>query len=140
MKTLHIIALLIIGVAIMGIVMASGSYSTYATFAKAASNAGKFYQVNGYLCEDKQLYYEPQKDPNYFSFCMKDKSGSERTVVYKGMKPQDFERSEEVVLQGSWEGEEFLASKILLKCPSKYNDGTFKEGEYEMKEYEANTI
>ena len=43
-------------------------------------------------------------------------------VVFQGSKPQDFERSEQIVLTGKMVGEEFHASKILMKCPSKYND------------------
>jgi len=40
--------------------------------------------------------------------------------VFNGAKPQDFERSEQIVLTGKMKGDEFLASKILMKCPSKY--------------------
>ena len=42
-------------------------------------------------------------------------------IVFTGTKPQDFERSEQIVLTGKMVGEEFHASKILMKCPSKYN-------------------
>ena len=44
----------------------------------------------------------------------------ERKVIFLGSKPQDFERSEQIVLTGKMKGDEFLASKILMKCPSKY--------------------
>lgn len=37
-------------------------------------------------------------------------------------KPQDFERSEQVVLTGKMDGDEFVATEILMKCPSKYKD------------------
>jgi cytochrome c-type biogenesis protein CcmE len=53
---------------------------------------------------------------------MIDGKGNNRKVVYNNSKPQDFEKSEQVVLVGSMKGEEFQASSMLLKCPSKYND------------------
>ncbi len=131
MKKLHILALFVIAIAISSIIISAGDYSTYATFAQASKSEGKFFQVNGTLCEQKGFEYDPVKDPNYFSFCMVDKSGKENKVVYHGSKPQDFERSEEVVLQGAMDGDNFVASKILLKCPSKYNEGEIEEREFE---------
>jgi len=46
----------------------------------------------------------------------------EQTVFYNEPMPPDFLRSEKVVVIGSYQGENFVASKILLKCPSKYED------------------
>ena len=37
-------------------------------------------------------------------------------------KPQDFERSESVVVTGEMRNNEFVANEILMKCPSKYKD------------------
>ena len=37
-------------------------------------------------------------------------------------KPQDFELSEQIVLTGEMRGEAFVASDMLMKCPSKYKD------------------
>jgi cytochrome c-type biogenesis protein CcmE len=53
---------------------------------------------------------------------MFDNAGAEKKVVLHKNKPQDFERAEQIVLIGKMEGEEFHASEILMKCPSKYND------------------
>ncbi|GIV43287.1 MAG: hypothetical protein KatS3mg035_0410 [Bacteroidia bacterium] len=33
-----------------------------------------------------------------------------------------FERSEQIVLTGKYSDDGFYADKILMKCPSKYND------------------
>jgi cytochrome c-type biogenesis protein CcmE len=76
------------------------------------------------------MVYDPQNDPNFFSFVMVDKEGNEQTVIYKGAKPQDFERSEQLVVKGKMNGDVFKASEIQMKCPSKYvNDEiTLKEG------------
>ncbi|HNY04083.1 MAG TPA: cytochrome c maturation protein CcmE, partial [Bacteroidales bacterium] len=53
---------------------------------------------------------------------MTDEKGVERQVIYNNAKPQDFEKSEKVVIIGSMQGEIFVAKSLLLKCPSKYND------------------
>jgi cytochrome c-type biogenesis protein CcmE len=74
----------------------------------------------GHLDKAKELYYDAAKDANYFSFFVKDNKGQECKVVFVGTKPQDFERSEQIVLTGQMKGNEFHASEILMKCPSKY--------------------
>lgn len=124
--------LCLIGVAIMMLISSSDSYSRYANFSEASKYPDKEFQLVGTLAKDQAMTYEPAVDPNYFSFFITDKEGESKKVVYRGSKPADFERSEDIVLTGKVAGEEFLASKILLKCPSKYNDG-----EIELKEYEA---
>jgi cytochrome c-type biogenesis protein CcmE len=52
---------------------------------------------------------------------MRDNEGTDCKVVLHKTEPQDFERSEQIVLIGKMEGQEFQASDILMKCPSKYN-------------------
>lgn len=41
-------------------------------------------------------------------------------VIYFNPKPQDFDKSEQVVITGAMRNDIFVADKILLKCPSKY--------------------
>ena len=53
-------------------------------------------------------------------------SGLEKKVLYNGTQPQDFEKSEQIVIVGKMSGNEFHASEILMKCPSKYNNGDVK--------------
>jgi len=79
--------------------------------------------VIGTLSQDKELHYDAKNNPNEFSFFMIDKDGKEMKVVYYNAKPQDFEKSENVVIIGSMKGDTlFEAGSLLLKCPSKYND------------------
>jgi len=120
MKKTNIVVVVVIAIAVGVLMMASGDMSSYGTFEQAAQTGNKI-KVVGELSKDKEMYYNPEEDPNYFSFYMKDENGEERKVVYKE-KPQDFEKSESIVLTGSIEGEEFIASDMLLKCPSKYKD------------------
>ena len=66
--------------------------------------------------------YDPINTPNSFSFQMKDADGGSKKVIMKKAKPQDFERSETVVVTGRMEGDIFIADEVLMKCPSKYKD------------------
>jgi len=121
-KTYIIAAILMIGG--MAVLMSSSNeLSTYSDFTEADRIETQV-KVVGKLSKDKEIYYEPSKDPNYFSFFMKDNNGLERKVVYLAEKPQDFELSEQVVITGRMDKKEdiFLASDMLLKCPSKYKD------------------
>ena len=84
--------------------------------------------------KNKELYYDAHKDANYFSFYMKDKKGNESKVVFTGTKPQDFERSEQIVLVGHMTGNEFHASHIQMKCPSKYTQDKVETTEADAKQ------
>jgi len=112
MKKTHIIALIAIAIAI----------GAYTNFTEAAAKPNQTHQVVGHLSTDKPIEYNPEVDPNSFSFFMKDESGTERKVLCQKEKPSEFERSEQIVLKGRMQGEVFVAHDILLKCPSKYQD------------------
>ncbi len=121
MKKIHFIAMIMIAAAIIMIFSAGADVATYADFAKARVTDNKV-KVVGTLVKEKPVVYDEMKDPNYFTFYMKDENGEERKVILNQGKPNDFEMSEQIVLTGAMKGEEFLASEMLLKCPSKYKD------------------
>lgn len=121
MKKIYILAVLMIVAAIAILTSAADDMSTYSTFADADATGQKV-KIAGQLSKDKEMVYDPQIDPNYFSFYMKDTEGEERKVVLLGNKPQDFELSEQLVLTGKAGGEGFVATEMLMKCPSKYKD------------------
>jgi len=134
MKRTHILGIIVIAIAIGAILYTLGDSSTYANFSVAATNAGKEYHVVGKLEKNKPFEYNPQMNANLFTFFMKDNNGLERKVLFNGSKPQDFEKSEQIVVVGKMlENGSFACSKILMKCPSKYNDPNSKE----MKEFNA---
>ena len=120
MKKAHIIGLIIIAACIGVIISTVTDSSTYVNFATASQQQGKEFHVVGELVRDKAMHYDPIEDPNYFSFYMIDNVGEERKVIFTDTKPRDFEKSEQIVLIGRMEEEQFYASKILMKCPSKY--------------------
>lgn len=135
MKKSHILIFVIIGIAISIIVSTSGNTSQYVNFSEAFSLAEKGnnakVHVVGKLKKDHAgniigMKYHPEIDPNYFEFVLIDNNQKETIVQYGQPKPQDIERSEQVVIVGSARGNKFVADKILLKCPSKYEEKEVK--------------
>jgi cytochrome c-type biogenesis protein CcmE len=121
MKKSHLIAILVVAVAIAILISASKDVTTYANFAQASKTEDKVKLV-GQLVKERPVEYDPEKDPNFLAFYLKDDAGEVRRVELKAAKPQDFERSESIVLTGQMSGDVFAASDMLLKCPSKYKD------------------
>ncbi len=124
MKKIHIIAILIIAIA-FGVVMTSlSNNSTYASFNEAAAHPDKVYHVVGKLDKNKPFLYDAHLNANLFTFYLIDNKGVERKVMLQKPKPDDFEHSEQIVVIGNANGtDEFKAKDLLMKCPSKYNDG-----------------
>ncbi len=130
MKRIQLLSILLIAGAIALLISASGDMSTYSTFADARQSEKKV-KIVGQLARDKEMYYNPGEDPNYFTFYLTDQAGEEQRVVLLAPRPQDFELSEQVVATGRWDAREgFIASSLLLKCPSKYrNEEVFLRSE-----------
>ena len=134
MKTFHIVLIVIIVMAIGVIISTFTDTSTYTNFKEAGRYPGKEYHIIGKLIKDKPIVYDSKMNANQFSFFMLDDKGNEKQVIYAGSKPQDFEKSEQVVVMGKMVGETFMASSLLLKCPSKYNNDNKPEA-FTEKEY-----
>lgn len=122
MKKTDIALLVLIALSIVAILGALVDSSTYADFTTALDNAGKEYHVAGELVREKPLVYEPEKDPNLVEFYLRDTTGVEMKVLLHQSKPQDIERSENIVVVGEVDEGVFHASSVLMKCPSKYNE------------------
>ena len=135
MKKTHIIGIAIIAIAIAIIMSTAGDASSYVSFKEAKELASEgnnnAVHVVGRLKKDPNnhivgMQYNPLQDPNYFTFTLVDTNRIEQQVVYYKPKPQDFERSEQVVIIGKMKQDKFVADKILLKCPSKYVENEIK--------------
>jgi len=138
MKTSHILGIIVIAVAIGIIISTAGDASTYVSFneAEALAKDGdtKAIHVVGNLKKDENgeivgMKYDPTIDPNHFEFVLVDTNKVEKVVIYNSPKPQDMEKSEKVVVVGRMDKDQFKCEKILMKCPSKYNNNStdFKE-------------
>lgn len=129
MKKSHIIAVVVIAACIGLIVATAGDASTYVSFNQAyqmASN-GNNNQIHvvGDLKKDAAgtiVGIEKSSDNLSFSFILIDEELKEQKVYYNEPMPPDFARSEKVVVIGGYQNNAFVANKILLKCPSKYQE------------------
>jgi len=121
MKLMPLLIIALIAAGIFMLISASKDMSTYSTF-NTVRKSGDPAKVVGILSKDKPMYYNAEENPNLFTFYMKDQEGEEHKVTLHAAKPQDFELSEQVVATGSFQGDEFVASSILMKCPSKYKN------------------
>lgn len=121
MKSSHIIALVLILVSIGIFISASADVSTYATFETAITSQSRV-KIAGTLDKNKTMQYDPTVDADRFVFYMSDSDGVSNKVILQKPKPQDFERSEQIVLTGAMENGAFVADEILMKCPSKYKE------------------
>ena len=129
MKKAHILIIVVIAAAIGIIVTTAGDASTYVSFGDAYQMASQGNQnsihVVGQLKKDANGHIvgiEEGVDKVSFSFIMVDDQGKEQKVDYNQPMPADFTRSEKVVVVGHYMGDTFVAEKILLKCPSKYQE------------------
>lgn len=119
--TLLIIVIVVASFGFMMYSMTSNS-SEYADFATAKQKKKEVHIAGEWVMREK-AEYDPVKNPNLFTFYLKDEKGETAKVIYKDSKPVGFEESQKVVIIGTWNNNVFEASKIMMKCPSKYNDG-----------------
>ncbi|MBL7917496.1 MAG: cytochrome c maturation protein CcmE [Bacteroidia bacterium] len=123
MKKIYIVAIVILAVAVVVIMMSLKNTTTYSDCTEAAENPEKEFHIVGKLDKTQAQVYEPTINPDEFSFYLTDNKGATKQVVLHKSKPQDFDKSEQIVLIGTMRNDVFHANDILLKCPSKYNDG-----------------
>ena len=135
MKKSHILAIAVIGVAIAIIISTAGDASTYVNFDQAyqLASTGSSSQVHvvGQLPKDTMgniQGLENSADRLSFSFTLIDDARKEQKVYYNEPMPPDFTKSEKVVVIGHYQNDRFIAKKILLKCPSKYNEQKLNAG------------
>jgi cytochrome c-type biogenesis protein CcmE len=129
MKKSHIFGIIIIAVSVMIIIITAGDASTYVTFLEAKDLAGKgdsdLVHVVGQLKKDEHGAVQgvnSSHDKLSVTFTMLDNNNQEQKVYYNEPMPSDLLKSEQVVVVGSYKGDIFIADKVLLKCPSKYEE------------------
>ena len=75
MKRSHIIAIVIIAVAIAALVGSLYDSSTYADLEQAIAHPGKEYHVVGTLDRSEEIVYEPSMNASLTTFTMRDLTG-----------------------------------------------------------------
>jgi len=130
MKKGHLLGLGIIAIAIVIIMTSIGDASSYESFttAKEMKQNGEDNAIHvvGQLKKDSTgevTGLNVREDKVSFTFMLVDNEGVEQEVFYNEPVPADFSRSESVVVIGSYKNDDiFIADKILMKCPSKYQE------------------
>jgi cytochrome c-type biogenesis protein CcmE len=79
---------------------------------------GKTCKATGTWVREKA--FEENRADRTFSFYIRDANKNEMKVIYKGIKPNNFEVATSVVVTGKYENDHFNATDVLTKCPSKY--------------------
>ena len=122
MKTRNIIGLILIAVFTAVLIISySNEASIYTDFATAKSS-GNYVHIVGKWVNRDQSGYDAQT--GVFSFFVQDTMNTIQLVEYNDPKPQNLENADKVVIEGKMKGTVFVAEKILIKCPSKYQNNT----------------
>lgn len=119
MKVAYIVGgIVIVAAVVLGAIAFSNTLTPYVPIAEARSTNHSV-QVHGYLKED--LGYD---QAGRFRFVLTDDNGDQMVVVYSGPRPANFEQANGFVAIGRYDSGEgtFLARKLLVKCPSKYQE------------------
>lgn len=117
------IALIILIAAVIGVLVVNyASLSSSETFTNAQDRPGEEFKITGTLDKTQEVRYDPEMNADMTVFSMIDSEGKSETVYLAEAKPQGLEQSESIDLYGSYVDGEFHATKMLMKCPSKYND------------------
>ena len=129
MRITQVLALVVILSAIVVIGTSVKDTSSYVNFTEAKKLSENFGQkkihVVGTLKKDRDGVIQGiEESPDHlaFKFLMVDKNNTVEEVMYANPMPIDFIKSDQVVIIGSYHEEKFIADKILLKCPSKYQE------------------
>ncbi len=56
-------------------------------------------------------------------------AGGRMHVVFNGPQPDQMREGAEAILEGKYDGQTFTAQSLLLKCPSRYEEGTIEQVE-----------
>jgi len=134
MKIKTIIGLIVIAIAI-GIIVSSGeSASSYVSFDEAytMSTGGdkESIHVVGELKKNSNgeiVGVNPSADMLSVNFVLVDDNAKEEIVYLNQPMPSDLLRSDKVVVIGGYQNNRFVADKVLLKCPSKYEETEIKQ-------------
>ena len=65
------------------------------------------------------------------TFDVTSETGERMPVIFNGPKPDQMRHGAEAILEGKYDGEMFTAQSLLLKCPSRYEEGTIEEVQVE---------
>jgi len=113
---------LLVFIALFMVVLAvnfSQNASIYTDFTTAKASGKKVHIVGEWVNREASEYNSTQ---DLFTFYLQDTTHSVELVPYYDPKPNNFEQAEKVVVVGGFDEDKFVADKIVMKCPSKYEE------------------
>ena len=118
-KLLYILgAVLIAGFAVLGVIEMQNARTPYVTTIDQAGKASASrIQFMGNIVHDSAEYDEAT---HALHFVLTDAEGKDLEIVYDGVKPANFDEADKAVVVGSYSDGSFKATRVMLKCPSKY--------------------
>jgi len=115
-KASHIVgAAVIVAALAFGAGAFQSSLTPYVSIAEAMTTDA-LVQVSGLVEPDTATY----DASGAFTFVLTDDKGNKLPVVYRRVKPANFDQAIGVVAVGRRKSGVFEASQLLVKCPSKY--------------------
>jgi cytochrome c-type biogenesis protein CcmE len=114
---------LIVGFIAFGAGAFKASLTPYVSFAQARA-AREAVQVAGKLVHGSSSFDEKA---GMLDFLLEDDHGDRMRVRFAGIKPGNFEEATQIVAIGRFADGVFMAEKLLVKCPSKYQGVEEKE-------------
>lgn len=115
-KPVHILGVVVIIAALLfGATAFQSALTPYISIAEAKTAKG-LVQVSGLVRDGKSSY----DASGNFTFVLTDDKGNTLPVIYKHVKPSNFDQAIGTVAIGHYKDGVFEADQLLVKCPSKY--------------------
>lgn len=107
---------------------ATGGVGVYLTIEEAKltyqTDSNKFIQMEGKVISSSVKY---QASGPLLVFDITDDKNNSINVTYKDIKPDNFDSGYPVIVEGRFTSDKkFIADKLKVKCPSKYEEETKK--------------
>jgi cytochrome c-type biogenesis protein CcmE len=110
-----IITAIVAAVAFGGVIVAfSNNASPYVTISEARKMTGDHLHLAGDIVKDSIV------TRGSLEFDLKDSKGEIVHVVHRGDPPANLSEAKKVVAIGGMQGNSFVSTQLLVKCPSKY--------------------
>lgn len=140
-KKLVLVASLVTGALAYLLITGLVSYSMYdAKIADVISNPENF-KDRGLKISGTVINGSIDKSSDKLTFTVKgEESSALMTVSYRGVIPDAFMDDASVIVEGTYdiEHEQFMATKLMAKCPSRYDGMDVEEHNKAMAEKNAN--
>ena len=97
-------------------------------YAKGEALHGRTVRVSGKV--DAETIQFNNRDL-LLTFDVVSETGERMSVIFNGPKPDQMREGADAILEGKYDGQIFTAQSLLLKCPSRYEEGQIEEVQVE---------